>query len=46
VTIPLDRDDPAFQRGVLGVAELDLPDWSPVLRRGLYRQPAAAEEAR
>jgi predicted dehydrogenase len=40
VRIPLDRDDPVFQRGVLGVADLVLPDWSPVRRRSLYRQAA------
>jgi predicted dehydrogenase len=40
VSIPLDREDPVFRRGVLGVEELDLPDWSPVRRRGLYRQAA------
>jgi predicted dehydrogenase len=47
VEIPLDREDPVFQRGVLGVGDLDLPDWSPVLRRGLYREAATtAEESR
>jgi predicted dehydrogenase len=45
VAIPLDRDDPVFQRGVLGLGTLDLPDWSPVRRRGLYRS-TAMEEAR
>lgn len=38
VSIPLDREDPVFRRGVLGVQELDLPEWSPALRRGLYRE--------
>jgi predicted dehydrogenase len=37
IEIPLDRDDPVFQHGVLGVGELDLPDWSPVRTRSLYR---------
>jgi predicted dehydrogenase len=36
VELPLDRNGPAFEKGVLGLAELDLPDWSAVLRRGLY----------
>jgi UDP-N-acetyl-2-amino-2-deoxyglucuronate dehydrogenase len=44
VPIPLDRDDPVFQQGVLGVNDLDLPDWSPVHRRSLYRQTAATVE--
>jgi predicted dehydrogenase len=43
VSIPLDREDPVFRRGVLGVEELELPEWSPVRRRNLYRQ--TAEEA-
>jgi hypothetical protein len=30
---------------VLGVTELELPDWSPVRRRSLYRQAATAIEA-
>jgi predicted dehydrogenase len=42
VQIPLDRDDPVFQRGVLGIEELELPDWSPVRRRSLYREAAKA----
>lgn len=47
VRIPLDRDNPVFERGVLGVAELDLPEWSPARRRSLYHDPAAiAEETR
>ncbi|HET6507848.1 MAG TPA: Gfo/Idh/MocA family oxidoreductase [Baekduia sp.] len=44
VEIPLDRDSPAFLRGVLGVADLDLPDWSPVRTRGLYRQTTTTAE--
>ncbi len=44
VSIPLDREDPVFRRGVLGVEELELPDWSPALRRGLYRQAATTAE--
>jgi len=44
VEIPLDRDDPVYQQGVLGVADLDLPEWSPVRRRLLYRQAATTVE--
>jgi predicted dehydrogenase len=44
VQVPLDRQDPVFRRGVTGVEDLDLPEWSPVRRRGLYRQPAGAAE--
>jgi predicted dehydrogenase len=36
VKLPLERNGPAFEQGVLGLAELDLPDWSAVRRRGLY----------
>jgi predicted dehydrogenase len=41
VRIPLDPSNPVFRRGVLGVSELDLPDWSPVYRRSLYQKTAA-----
>jgi predicted dehydrogenase len=44
VQIPLDREDPVFQRGVTGVEDLDLPEWSPARLRGLYRQPTNAAE--
>jgi predicted dehydrogenase len=44
VSIPLDRDDPVFLRGVLGLEELDLPEWSPVRRRGLYRNVVTTVE--
>ena len=37
--IPLDRDDPVFERGIVGVGDLELPDFSPARRRGLYREP-------
>jgi predicted dehydrogenase len=46
VSIPLEREDPVFLHGVMGVEQLELPAWSPALRRGLYRQTTAtAEEA-
>jgi predicted dehydrogenase len=36
VRIPLDRDDPVFRNGVLGVNKLDRPEWSPVQDSSLY----------
>jgi predicted dehydrogenase len=36
VTLPLPGDHPVYARGSAGIAELDLPDTSPVLRRGLF----------
>lgn len=44
VQIPLDREDPVFLQGVTGVEQLDLPEWSPARRRGLYRQLAGAAD--
>jgi predicted dehydrogenase len=44
VQIPLDREDPVFRRGVTGVEDLDLPEWSPTRLRGLYRQPTSTTE--
>lgn len=44
VQIPLNRDDPVFRRGVAGVEDLDLPEWSPTRLRGLYRQPTRTTE--
>jgi predicted dehydrogenase len=46
VAIPMDRDDPVFQRGVVGVGDHELPDWSPTRRRGLYREPTTTTEER
>jgi predicted dehydrogenase len=36
VAVPLDRDGPLFHKGVLGVHDLELSEWSPVRRLGLY----------
>lgn len=36
VALPLASDDPVFQRGALGLAELDVPARSLLARRGLY----------
>jgi predicted dehydrogenase len=44
VEIPLDRDDPVFRHGVLGVSELDLPEWSPVRTRSLYHAAEATSK--
>jgi predicted dehydrogenase len=43
VTLPLPADHPVYRRGSGGIADLDLPDASPVRRRGLFgvgRTPA------
>jgi predicted dehydrogenase len=44
--IPLDRGDHVFQRGVVGVGDLELPHFSPVRRRGLYCQPPIGTKER
>jgi predicted dehydrogenase len=44
--VPLEREDPIFERGIVGVEELQLTDWSPTLRRGLYRQSTISAEER
>jgi len=36
VTLPLPHDHPVYTRGSAGIADLDLPTTSPVLRRGLF----------
>ena len=36
ITLPLPDDHPVNARGSAAIAELDLPDTSPVLRRGLF----------
>jgi predicted dehydrogenase len=36
VTLPLDRTDPLFQHGVMGLRELELPEWTPVRRKGIF----------
>lgn len=42
--VPLDRDDPVYRRGIVGIEELELPEWSPARRRGLYREPSTTME--
>jgi predicted dehydrogenase len=36
VSLPLPVDHPVFNKGSAGIADLDLPPSSPVVRRGLY----------
>jgi predicted dehydrogenase len=36
VPLPLPPDHPVYTRGSAGIAELDLPETSPALRRGLF----------
>jgi predicted dehydrogenase len=36
VAVPLATDGALHRRGVMGLADLDVPDWSPVRRRGLF----------
>jgi predicted dehydrogenase len=36
VELPLSPGDPMYEFGALGVAQLDLPAWSPVRTRGLF----------
>jgi predicted dehydrogenase len=36
VALPLPSDHPVYTKGSAGIADLDLPDTSPVLRRGLF----------
>jgi len=40
VELPLLPGDPMYELGVMGVAELDLPAWSPVRTRGLFDSSA------
>jgi hypothetical protein len=36
VAVPLSLQDPLHLCGVLGLQQLDVPDWSPVRGRGLF----------
>ena len=36
VALPLEPGDPLFLRGAIGLRELELPDWSPVRRKGIF----------
>ena len=36
IALPLRDDHPVYTKGSAGIADLDLPDASPVLRRGLF----------
>jgi predicted dehydrogenase len=37
VVLPLQPGHPVYERGVAGLAELELPAWSPVRRRSIFR---------
>ena len=41
VALPLEPSDPLFLRGAIGLRELELPDWSPVRRKGIFGVAAA-----
>jgi predicted dehydrogenase len=45
IAVPLDRADPVYQRGVGGLAELDIPAWSPIRSKGIFGVVASASEA-
>jgi hypothetical protein len=36
VSLPLSPDHPVYSKGSAGIADLGLPDASPVRRRGLF----------
>ena len=36
VGLPIEPGHPVYERGVAGLRELDLPDWSPIRRRRLF----------
>ena len=41
ISLPLSPDYPVYMKGSAGIADLDLPDNSPVVRRGLFGVPRA-----
>jgi len=42
IALPLSPDHPVYAKGSAGIADLDLPDDSPVVRRGLFAVKARA----
>jgi len=42
VALPLDRADPVFLRGVIGLRELELPAWTPVRQKRIFGVAGAA----
>ena len=44
IALPLAAADPVYQRGVAGLAELDLPTWSPVRSKQIFGIPASSPE--
>jgi predicted dehydrogenase len=43
VVLPLQQGEPVYERGVAGLPELELPDWSPIRRQGIFGVGVAAE---
>lgn len=42
VELPLAPGHPVFERGVLGLADVDVPSWSSIRRRGIFGMTPAA----
>jgi predicted dehydrogenase len=42
ISLPLPKDHPVYRAGSVGIAELELPESSPVARRGLFGTAVAA----
>jgi predicted dehydrogenase len=36
IALPLDHTDPVFLHGVIGLRELELPEWTPVRRKRIF----------
>lgn len=45
ITLPLDEADPVYQRGIAGLADLDIPIWSPVGSKQIFGVPTSSPEA-
>lgn len=43
VVLPLQEGEPVYERGVAGLPELELPDWSPIRRQGIFGVGVPAE---
>jgi predicted dehydrogenase len=41
IGLPLDPGDPLYLHGAVGLRELDMPEWSPVRRKGIFGVAAA-----
>ena len=42
IALPLDRGDPVFLRGVIGLREVELPPWTPVREKRIFGVTGAA----